>query len=111
MRLHRPPLESFPEPSARRHKTVATIQETPSADDPPMAATAAPTPRAARRSPAPPLPPADRGRLLLPPTECRATRRPIPADSGKALRVAVRIVPAPSADHRARPRKHGTNPA
>jgi len=41
MRLLRRPLESFPEPNARRHKTVATIQETPRADDPPIAATAA----------------------------------------------------------------------
>src|SRR5258708_2498718 len=111
MRLLRRPLESFPEPNARRHKTVATIPETPRADDPPMTATPAPTRRAARRPAAPPLPPADRGRLLLPPKECHATRRPNPEDSGKPDRAAVQTVPTQSQDRRGTPRKHGTNPA
>src|SRR5260370_42265180 len=80
MRLHRRPLESFREPSGRRCKRVATIPETPRADDPPIAATAAPTRRGARRSPAPPLPPPDRGRLLLLTKVCRGTPRPNPVD-------------------------------
>src|SRR5437899_10512961 len=102
--------ESFPEPSVRRRKTVAAIRGKPREGDPPIAAVAVPTRRAARRSASPALLPGGRGRLLLPPKECRAKHLPNPADLGKELRAAARIVPAPLQDHRARRRKHGTNP-
>src|SRR2546425_10182680 len=72
--------ESFPEPSVRRRKTVAAIRGKPREGDPPIAAVAVPTRRAARRSASPALLPGGRGRLLLLPKECRAKHPPNPAD-------------------------------
>src|SRR5438876_12189443 len=107
----RQPFESFPEPSVRPRKTVAAIRGTPREDASPSAATAVAARQYAPQSLSPALPPENRGGILLPPKECRARRRPDPADSGKELRAAARTVSAPWPNHRERPRTHGTNPA